>query len=271
MTTTTNTAPVDLQPVELLACWEALELGEPPFLLRLRSPSGTEAIRRETAQQLRAAMTRLTERGLSDGARPSAALAEWLQVIARSSYQLDIRFTGPAGRPVLGFGAVAGEHSVAAISNDGAGPQRLVAMDSSRLPGALISLLGPIRPGTVSPVNIPAEVLDQACASAPDGSAWAMADQLRERGIPGQDASSLARMCSGVSFGGQLGATARFGGPARRGPWVIGFIRNETGCFHQLRRDGSVTMGPTDANRLHRLWHDLIDHIHQLAAHLVSE
>jgi hypothetical protein len=258
---TTSTAAVDLAPVELLACWEALELGEPPFLLRLRSPSGTEAIRREAARELRAAMAGLAERGLSDGAGPNPTLADWLQVIARSSYQLDIRFTGPAGRPVLGFGAVAGEYSVGVVSNDGAGPLRLVAMDSSRLPGALISLLGPIRPGTASPVIIPAEVLDQACAAAPDGSAWAMADQLRERGVPGQDASSLARMCSGVNFGGQLGATARFGGPARRGPWVIGFVRNETGCFHQLRRDGSVTMGPTDANRLHRLWYDLIDHL----------
>ena len=52
---------------------------------------------------------------------------------------------------------------------------------------------------------------------------------------------------------------------------MIGFIRNETGYFYRLRQDGSArtaapgrqrqdgsaTMGPTDADRLHRLWYGL--------------
>jgi EspG family len=254
---------IRLTSTELLAGWESLDLGEPPFLLRLRRPGHTQATRHEAQRLLHEAMTALAARGLADGGQPSAALAHLLRTLAHADYHLDIRFTDPSGsgRPILGLGAVAGAHGVVVVSNDGAGPLDLRAVDGSRVAATLLNLLGEVRPGIGSPVNIASAVLDDAVAATPDGGVWSLADQLRERGIPRQEASSLARMCTGINFGGQLGATARFAGPDRRGPWVIGFLRGEAGYFLQLRRGATVTVCPTDTSRLMHRWRELVEHL----------
>lgn len=77
--------------------------------------------------------------------------------------------------------------------------------------------------------------------------------------MPGAEASWLARMCTGVWFGGQLGASAVFDGLESRGGWVIGFRRADTGYFMNLRRDNIVTMCQTDGRRLARHWRELVD------------
>jgi len=253
--------PIRLTPVEFMACWEALELGEPPFLLRMLSPSGTEEMIAETRRRLRAALGDLTERGLVDGSYPSGQLSTLLRTFAGAEHQLDIRFTGTAARPVLGLGARRGAQGVVILSNDGAGPIDLYAMDATRVDTALIGLLGTVEPGTAPQVNIPADVLDAAAAATRDGNPWTLSDKLRARGIPGGDASGLARMLGPADLGGQLGVTTQIGGRQQRGPWVIGFSRGKTGYFMQLRRDNTVTISPTDGNRLLRSWRDLVTHL----------
>ncbi|WP_028937929.1 ESX secretion-associated protein EspG [Pseudonocardia spinosispora] len=254
-------AAVQLEPVEFLACWEALTLGEPPFLLRMRHPDGTVDQIEETRRQFTEAIAGLAERGLSDGVHPGQRLAQLLGVLSRSDYQIDIRFTGPYGRPVLGLGGIAGGDGVIAVSNDGLGPITLLEMDSSRVAASLLSLPGPMTPGVGPQVNIPVDLLDKAIAATTDNSFWTLADRLRELGVPAQDANALARMSSATTFGGQLGATARFGAPERRGPWVIAFHSAGEGYFMMLRRGTTVTMGPTDANRLLLQWRELVENL----------
>jgi hypothetical protein len=82
---------------------------------------------------------------------------------------------------------------------------------------------------------------------------------LQARGVSGNEASWLARMCTGVRFGGQLGASTMREGRERRGGWVIGFHCADTGYFMNLRRDGTVTMCPTDGRGLARHWRELVD------------
>lgn len=252
---------VQLSPVELLACWEALQLGELPCELHMRRPSGPRAAQQATRQVLARALVGLAVRGLSDGTRPTADVAELLQPLARPSYQLDIRFTGPNRRPVVGLGPVTETHGVmATFIDDGESPIELRAIDSSQIPGALLGLLGPITPGISPPVNLPAELYDEACATV-DGNAgpWAITDHLREHGTPRRDAEALARMWTDIDFGGQLGVTAWRDGRERRCPWVIGFLRNLAGqMFLHLRRADTLTMCPVDAPGLHRHWRELL-------------
>lgn len=76
-----------------------------------------------------------------------------------------------------------------------------------------------------------------------------------------RDSSALARMTTSLNFSGQLGVSTWRDGREHRGPWVVGFVRNDTGeTFLQLCRQGTITMGPADATRLHRQWHELIEH-----------
>jgi len=254
---------VQLSPTELLACWEALDLGEPPFLLRLRHPDHTQAARRYARRLLDGARASLAARGLVDGSAPAPGLAAMLHTLAGADYHLDIRFTNPSGseRPLLGLGAIAGSHGVVVVSNDGAGPLHLQPVDGARVAATLLELLGPVKPGVGVPVNIPTAVLDEAVAATPDSTPWSLADELQQRGIRRQDAASLARMCTDITSGGQLGATGRFGGPDRRGPWVVGFVRGSGGYFLQLRRHATLTMCPTDIPRLMYQWRELAEHL----------
>jgi hypothetical protein len=262
--TTTAARAVQLSPTELLGGWTALNLGEPPSRLWLRPPGSTvEEGRRLLAQ----AVNGLAGRGLSDGVRPHRGLAAMLRVIGNADHLLDLRFADRrgSGPPILGLGAVTGAHGVIITTYDGdealAAPLRLQAVDSTRVAATLLDLLGthgPIRPGIGAPVNIPADALDAARRKVPGNDLWALADQLRELGVPGQEARSLARMCGGPQLIGQLGATARIGGLERRGQWVIGFHSGPTGWFMQLRRGSTITVCPTDAGRLMYQWRELI-------------
>jgi hypothetical protein len=264
MTATTRRAAPDaeLSSAELLACWESLGLGEPPALLRIRRPGLTDADRRACSRLLSGALAGLAARGLSDGAHPTPGLAGMLRVLAHADYHLDIRFGGPTRRPVLGIGAVHGTRAVMLLSYDGAAPIQLWATESTNVAHTLLGLLGDVPAGRGNPVNIPTTTLDQALHAATDTGIWALTGQLHTRGISSTDASSLARMCTGITFGGQLGATGRYGGPDRRGPWTIGFHRARNGgYFMRLRRDHTLTVCPTNTARLRRQWTTLVNHL----------
>jgi hypothetical protein len=260
---------VVVSSTELLACWEALALGEPPTLLRLRRPGVTRTAHQDTDRLLGAALTRLAARELSDGTRPHATLARMLWILARADYHLDIRYTHPhgSGWPVLGIGAAAGAQGVVLVSTDGAGPISLCPTDSTQVAPTLLRLLGDVTAGRGTPVNIPVTALDHAThEAAEDGGVWAFADHLRTHGVSRTEAASLAHMCTGAVSGGQLGATARHPAPhgalERRGPWTIGFHRTRNGGhFMQLRRGGTLTISPTDTRRLYHQWQTLITHL----------
>jgi EspG family len=255
---------VVLSPTELLACWEALTLGEPPPLLRLRRPGLTHTTQRHATRFLATALDRLGERGLSHDGQPAAALARMLGTLAHADYHLDIRYSNPtgSGRPVLGIGAATETCGVILLSADGAGPFQLWPSTATAVAPTLLAMLGDVPAGRGPSVNIPTTVLEQAIHANPDASIWALADQLRARGISSAESSALAHMCTDVNFGGQLGATARYGGPDRRGPWIIGFHRQRAGgYFMQLRRSGTLTMCPTTTCHLLRQWRTLINHL----------
>lgn len=263
MITTASDRVIVLRPVELLACWEALHLGDPPYQLRLRRPSGPITAQQETRRVLAEALVGLAGRGLTDGTHPHPELADMLRVLARPSYQLDIRCTGPARSPRIGLGPITNTSGVLVTTiDDGTSPIELRPIDSTRLPGALLSLVGPITAGMSRTVNIPADIFDQARRAVPaNASMRDLGDALTDLGIDPRDSSALARMTTNLNFSGQLGVSTWRDGREHRGPWVVGFVRNNTGeTYLQLCRQGTITMGPADATHLHRQWRELIEH-----------
>jgi EspG family len=159
---------------------------------------------------------------------------------------------------LVAIGAMAGEYGVLAVRVGG--ELSLLPVSGPWVPSALVELVGPLDPARARPVNIPAELLDRACRAASadgaDGEMWALADRLVEYGVLPADASSLARMCTGLTAAGQLGVTARDrGGRERRGRWVVGFHRARAGDCLQLRRptrpgQETVTIAPITADKL---------------------
>jgi hypothetical protein len=286
MSTELNAAPrtgldwsraVRLSPVEFLACWTALRLGDPPLALDLR-PSGTTLA--EHRQIHEAALAGLAGRGLVDRSGPVVPLAGALRLLATAPYLYDLRLTGatgpdnPADWPaeLVAVGAAAREYGVVAVL--GGGELALLPVPGPRVPPALVELIGPLTPARARPVNVPAELLDLVCRGVPDGDLWALADRLVEYGVLPADANALARMCTGITAAGQLGATAQLGhtaqaghtaragaptqgsnGGQRRGRWVVGFHRGQAGDCLQLRRPTNtqgvtVTIAPITAQKL---------------------
>lgn len=257
---------ITVSRLELLACWTVMELGEPPIQLPVRPPGHTLD---DTARLLRQVVADLAQRGLSDGVRPVPRLADMLTVIAHADVYLDLRYRDllGSGQSLIALGALDGALGVALVSNDhglddgppDGGSVQLLDTDSVRVAGTLLGLIGahgPISAGRGAPVNIPTDVFDDALHANRDGGLWELADRLETRGIPRSDAISLARMCGGeIRVMGQLGAS---GPDGCRAPWVVGFHASDNGWFMQLRRDSTLTVCPTDANRLLAHWHELI-------------
>ena len=224
---------VRLSGLELLSCWEALNLGAPPLLLGLFSPARTH---REHHQCCTEALRGLGARGLAEHGHPVPALAQALRLLAHSDHLLDLRRGDGPQRMLLGLGALAGADGLMVVS-DGTpeGSFDLIGMDAARVAGGLLGLCHPITPGLGRPVNIPADLLDQAAART-HGDLWAMADHLQHAGIPRLDAVSLARMLSGIRVGGQLGVTTT----GHRGPW-------------RYQCPTSVAFSPMETSRLVRM------------------
>ncbi|MBV9313710.1 MAG: ESX secretion-associated protein EspG [Pseudonocardia sp.] len=246
---------------EFVVCWNALGLGDLPLALALR-PLGASLPERQRLQML--TLTELRHRGLADSAGLVADLAWPMRLLAKAGCQLDIRLMSGAGGAFVGLGALAGADGMLLAGTGGV--VRLLALDAARVPAALVELAGPITPGPGRSVNIPADTLDDACQAAGDGNLWTLADRLVARGVASADASSLARMCTGIQSMGQVGATGYRGGFERRAPWVIGFHHTAAGAYLQLRRpsaDGrvSVTISPVTAERLLNLLRELVDQL----------
>lgn len=275
---------VRLSPVEFLACWAALELGDPPLALDLR-PTGTTL--EERRQIHYAAFAGLAARGLADRSGPVPPLAGALRLLATAPYLYDLRLTGATGpanpaewpAELVAVGAAVREYGVVAVL--GGGELALLPVPGPHVPPALVELVGPLTPARARPVNVPAELLDLACRRVPDGDLWALADRLVEYGVLPADANALARMCTGITAAGQLGATAQTAAPApaqtaqggapargahapRRGRWVVGFHRGQAGDCLQLRRPTNtqgetVTIAPITAQKLLTQLAELID------------
>jgi hypothetical protein len=264
-----------LTPVELDVCWELLDLGDTPLTLALPSPGRTFT---ERGRIVAGVLDGLRERGLADAGGPVPELADRLRLLARPDLQLDLYLAGELSPPDTApprqdtAPATTGDHAPRETVGIGVldahrGCVLLRRADRIRLlpvrpSGVLPALLGAMptpRPATGRQVNIDAGVYDAARRATSDGSLWTMADELVARGVPRPDATSWARMCTGVRGVGQFGTAVRRDGVSRFGPWVIGFHRGGTGDVLQLRRPEhagrtrTVTVGPLDRPRLARL------------------
>lgn len=258
MSTPDWTRAAVLSTTELLACWHHLGLARPPVTLELGHLGGGTERERQRLRDM--TFAGLRQRRLADQDGPCAQLAGALRLLADPGRAADIRLRGSYGE-LVAHGAMAGQHGVVVARSFGPDNRiGVLATTASNVPAALVGLAGPLAAGPARPVNIPAEALDKAIRATlagPDPSShWQLADQLVALGVDRSDANSLARMCTGITGGGQLGATAYLDGVPRRAPWMVAFHRGAVGDFLQLRPPprpnghATVTVSPVTPDRL---------------------
>lgn len=240
---------VRLDTVEFLACWAALDLGDLPPYFDLRPVASTPA---ERADLYRAALDALEQRGVHE------RLAAMLRLVAAPRYEANLRCTGWNGI-FIALSSIDGERGVVTVLDGG--QFTVLATSGPRAPAALIELIGPLQPGRARAVNIPAVIFDRACECAAE--LWSVADNLAATGVERGEANSVARMLTGITAGGQFGASDCAGGVRRRGRWVIGYHRTSHGDFTQLRRPDhaggeTIMIAPTDSDQLFRHLRELV-------------
>jgi hypothetical protein len=248
-----------LSAVEFDAVWEVLGLGDRPSVLALPSPGRTVDERRRL---LATVLDRLRDRGLvpsRPGTGPHRWVAEILEVLARPRQVLELYFTGDR----IAIAAVAGQRATLAARHGD--HLWAVGMSPGQVVPAMIDMLGEVTPGVARPVNLPAQVLDdarEAAARMPDATMWTVADELTSRGVRWPDASSLARIYAGVHGVGQFTSRGVRDGRSRPGPWAVGVHRNDSGFFVGVRRRDpageSFSVAPVDAPRLARHLDELL-------------
>jgi EspG family len=201
-----------LPATEFEACWDVLQLGETPWQLDPPRYGSTATARQAFVAEV---LARLRASGPD--------LAEKLRLLAHPSWAVDVRLR--AKELVAGLAACRGADGVLAVRHGD--EMALVDIPAAEAVAAVLSLLGPVRPGPCRPTLI----------------------------TVGRDAvhASLQAALRDVRMFGQLGASvaAHDGCRVRRAPRVIGFHRTDVGDYRSVRVDRcTIALEPATPERL---------------------
>lgn len=246
----------EFPPLVLDFLWEAMQAGELPYPLELRSHGTTvderAALRHRVQGELRSA-------GLLDGSgRLEPHIEDWLGVLANPTLTIDSVFLPELdAEPVSALAAMNGGTAVLATQT-GAG-LRLRQIHTSGLASAIVELLPAARRGTEPSITMPAEQFTTARVAAGVG-----AGSAGERSSATETRLALARLTGMPNHrGGQLAANSRSQMRGRRRSRVLAWFDNDSGRYLSQARAGSdgrewVTVAPADAATLRQRLSEMV-------------
>jgi hypothetical protein len=235
-----------IRPIELDFLCEALQIGELPYPLEVRSHGATIEERRVLRRQVH---EDLRERGLLDpSGRLAPHLEEWLGMLAQPPMSIDSVFLPDLdGAPIRALAASGRAATVLAIQSQDGGLE-LRQLDRGGLVSAVVDLLPKAPRGTELSITLPAEELAAVGASGPAPS---RASDVETR-------QALSRLTGQPSLrGGQIAANSRSQLSGRRRSPVLAWFDNAGGRYlGQVRvaSDGRewTTIAPADAATLRK-------------------
>ncbi|GAA4828922.1 ESX secretion-associated protein EspG [Saccharopolyspora rosea] len=246
--------PVTLSVAEFDVLCEAANLADRRHIvLDVPSPGATFTERARIVADVWAGLRarHLAEPG---GDRVDAELGDLLALLDRPRRSIDVRIW--ADRPIRALAATAdGEGALLSIVDGDA--VELTPVRASSLAEAAVSVAGDVAAGPGRAVSLPNEVLREASDAAGPNDPHGFVDELRELGVPADDAAEVVRMSDGMGVRGQFGAEFRpqRGGHADRAPRVVGFHDTPAGRYlHVVRTSGDgrrwSTLAPADNQRI---------------------
>jgi hypothetical protein len=227
-----------LNPLALDFLWEALDAGELPYPLELRSHGATMDERAGLRRRLH---EDLVGQGLLDrSGRLQPRIEEWLAALARPEVSIDSTFLPELDAPPV-RALAAGGRGVAVLAVQEADGLRLTELARSGLATAILELLPAARRGTELSVSLPAEEFAAA-----------------GRRSPVEPRQALARLTAMPNLrGGQIAVNFRDAMRGRRRSPVLAWFDNESGRYLSQARVASdgrewVTVAPADAATLRK-------------------
>jgi hypothetical protein len=227
--------PLALSATEFEVAWESLRLGDLPLIFRvcIERYGRTDE---ERAEVMASTLDGLRMRRLADSRGVSGELADALTLVANPRWVVDARLD--IGRPVRAYGAAGRGESAMIATLDG----EVVTLAGStryQLAADMASLTGDLPPGPGRSINVLADVLLDAsrrCA----GDSHRLGDELIDRGLPVNDARTIAKINDELSGSGQFGVeVVDAEGGLRRAPRLVGFCDTPEGRWAQLRTAGA--------------------------------
>lgn len=239
-------AAVHLDPLALDFLWEALDAGDLPYPLWVRSHGATmderAALRQGTLERLRAA-------GLLDAAgRIADSVDRMLGVLASHRMSVDAAFLPERGAvPVCAMAAAGRDRAVLAVQGgDGDAGVRLSEIPPDALVSAVVDLL-PAQPrGVVASVSLPTSVMAGVTAGAVTAGRVGGRTEVRDEQQVLAELTAMPRL-----RGGQIAANSRDDLGGRRRSPVLAWFDNETGRYTSRVRPGGdghqwITVAPAD-------------------------
>ena len=243
-------AAVHLDPLALDFLWEALDAGDLPYPLWVRSHGATmderAALRQGTLERLRAA-------GLLDAAgRIADSVDRMLGVLASHRTSVDAAFLPERGAvPVCAMAAADHDQAVLAVQGgDGDAGVWLSEIAPDGLVSAVVELL-PAQPrGVVASVSLPTSAMAGVAAGADPGGRSGGRTEVRDEQQVLAELTSMPRL-----RGGQIAANSRDDLGGRRRSPVLAWFDNETGRYTSSVRPGGdghqwITVAPADVAAL---------------------
>ena len=229
-----------ITPIALDFLWEALDAGEPPYPIEIRSHGATMDSRRMLRQRVR---QDLITGGLLDHAgRVEPQLESWLLALANAELSIDSVFLPESGaEPVLALAAASRVAAVLAVQQKDGLRLRPVSRDA--LVSTVVGMLPPAPRGTETSISLPANEL-----AAVGGRGAQRASDVETR-------KAYARLTAMPNRrGGQIGANSRSDVRGRRRAPVLSWFDNASGRYLTQSRNDWVTIAPADAAALrHRI------------------
>ncbi|GAA5150417.1 ESX secretion-associated protein EspG [Pseudonocardia eucalypti] len=238
-----------LTAVEFDVLWEWLGLGATPVVLRLDSPGRTHTERRGIVAT---GWQGLRERGLADVSGPDPEIVRLMHLLAVPTCQVELRMR--MGRELRAVAAARPGATVLAVRQD-----ETVTLSAAPGPiGAIMEAMPPAPSGPGRAVSVPSADLDAAAAESEAG--LGLAEALRYRGVPAEEAELVAAMMSGERRRGQISVLAAdHWGVLHRLPKIVGMFETHRGRY-LIQRDTAAdgvdwtTLAPTTQPSLrHRL------------------
>jgi hypothetical protein len=255
----TNTGSVVLSALEFDVIWEGERLPARHVALDVPSPGKTRAERAELVKQ---AWESLEEKGLANGGRAVADLADRVALLAHPQISVDVWVW--AGRTVKAFAAQTGRRAQLAVIDEG--KVWLIPARDSGLAESAVSVAGEMPAGFGRSVSLLNDVVT-AADNESAGDTKKFITTLEGKGVSLTDAQSLTGMLAGITTRGQFGAEKRLRDQRIvRADRVVAFHDTADGRYLDLVRpstDGRLwcTVTPADNQRLAACVWELLEEI----------
>ncbi|TCP54298.1 ESAT-6 protein secretion system EspG family protein [Tamaricihabitans halophyticus] len=248
-----NSGWIQLSSAEFFLLWSFAELGEFPVPLNVAHVGRTEAHRARLVEE---ASRTLTERGLGTVHAPARDLGIYLRLLADHKLSVDLHAEGQgAGLRAMTVSGSSGVAGAAIVGNE----VRIGPVGDHGMISALLAALPELPAGNGMGANVRWDDYLRACAEGDRHGVSGFVEILRDSGVRGAEANTIATAVSERVGGGRLGCSVRGVRGRARTPHTVNWVDTPHGRYSVRRGGDWVMVTPVSTNQLRAMAEEMVD------------